>query len=476
MPKAKREVTVKNVGPVQKCSIPIPEEGGVVVLYGANGSGKSETLTAIDKMLGRNADIADPRDGQDRGSVEGLGVTLTVGRSTRRTGELEVVALDSKLSVADLVDPGIKDPVAADEKRMRAVLSVLQVRPVLDDWRIIGEDDPELAKVVEDEYKAAPDVLVLSARLKAALAKRAKAVEDQLSSDESYVRRLNDDPRVAAEEYPAEPPTTAELADALTRAQKRLGELTVQREKAGQAAAFKAELDQLSAEAGNVEELESQCTRDAEILKRMRDELADAEAAYATLTRKFGEAKANRARIEQLKGKIADAVAPAPEAIAEAELAVAEANIAFSDAETTRGVIATRKHAQQAANRVAALTLQAKVLRVAVAQPEAILASLMASKVPGVRFEDGRMICRHPKRGTVQFAELSAGERWKIAMGVAIQGVGRGGLITIPQEAWEGLDGQNRQMIDEQAREAGVVILTAECSDSEEIEAEVYGE
>lgn len=475
MPAAKK-IEVQNIGPVRKVSIPIPSDGGVVVLYGANGSGKSEMLTAVDKMLGRQADVADPTDGHDRGKVEGLGVTLTVGRTTRRTGELEVIALDSKLSVADLVDPGIKDPAAADEKRMRAVLSVLQVRPVLDDWRIIGEDDPALMEEVEEEYRKAPDVLVLSARLKATLSKRAKTVEDQLKSEESYVQRLSQDPRIAAQEDPAEPPTTAELADALTRAQKRLGDLTVQMEKAGQAAAFKAELDELSGSAGNVVAAEAEVNEMAATIAKMQDELTEMTRIHATKSRDLLNAKANLARIQQLQGKIADATAPDPEAIAEAELSVAEANIAFSDAETTRGVIATRKNAQQAAKRVAALTLQAKSLRVAVAQPEAILASLMASKVPGVKFEDGRMIYRHPKRGNVQFAALSAGERWRIAIGVAMHGVGRGGLITIPQEAWEGIQPAIKQQISEQAQEAGVVIITASCSDNDEIEAEIYGE
>jgi len=59
------------------------------------------------------------------------------------------------------------------------------------------------------------------------------------------------------------------------------------------------------------------------------------------------------------------------------------------------------------------------------------------------------------------------GERWRIALEIAIAAVGEGGLLVIPQEAWEGLDPLNREAIAQQAKAALVVILTAECSDGE---------
>ena len=71
------------------------------------------------------------------------------------------------------------------------------------------------------------------------------------------------------------------------------------------------------------------------------------------------------------------------------------------------------------------------------------------------------------KRGPTFYADLSMGERWRIALEIAIAAVGEGGLLVIPQEAWEGLDPQNREAIAKQAKAARVVILTAECYDSE---------
>jgi hypothetical protein len=56
---------------------------------------------------------------------------------------------------------------------------------------------------------------------------------------------------------------------------------------------------------------------------------------------------------------------------------------------------------------------------------------------------------------------------------VAAQQVGQGGLVTVPQEAWEALDPVNRAEIAQIARQVGVVILTAEADAAETIQAEI---
>ena len=43
----------------------------------------------------------------------------------------------------------------------------------------------------------------------------------------------------------------------------------------------------------------------------------------------------------------------------------------------------------------------------------------------------------HEARSATFYADLSSGERWRIALDIAIQAVGTGGLLVIPQEAWE---------------------------------------
>jgi hypothetical protein len=58
------------------------------------------------------------------GVVSVPGVTMTVGRSVRRQGELQVETLEGRLSIADLVDPGFVDPERADAKRIKALVGL----------------------------------------------------------------------------------------------------------------------------------------------------------------------------------------------------------------------------------------------------------------------------------------------------------------------------------------------------------------
>jgi hypothetical protein len=70
-------------------------------------------------------------------------------------------------------------------------------------------------------------------------------------------------------------------------------------------------------------------------------------------------------------------------------------------------------------------------------------------------------------RGPTYYAELSEGERWKMALDIAVQAVGQGGLIVVPQAAWEGLDPVNRSLIATHAKSSGVVVVTAEADDGD---------
>ena len=114
-------VEIENVGPVEHLSLPIPVGGGIVVLKGRNGRGKTKAREAVDKLTsGRGA--VSVRDGALRGQVSGFGATLKVARSATRSGVLEVESLDGKLSVADLVSPPVKEAAAADARRVKTLV------------------------------------------------------------------------------------------------------------------------------------------------------------------------------------------------------------------------------------------------------------------------------------------------------------------------------------------------------------------
>lgn len=117
---ATRTIELRDVGPLQHLSIPLPTEGGLVVLRGLNGTGKTHALDAVSALVGAHRKPAS-RDGSLGAVVEGLGVRLTVGRRSSMSGELEVAALDGE-DPSLLVDPGIKGADAADAERVRALL------------------------------------------------------------------------------------------------------------------------------------------------------------------------------------------------------------------------------------------------------------------------------------------------------------------------------------------------------------------
>ena len=118
-----KNIEIKNIGPIASVTIPVPEAGGVVVLTGRNGSGKSHALEAVSAATtGKGKPPL--KDMAKSGTVSVPGVTMTVGRSVRRQGELQVETLEGRLSIADLVDPGFVDPERADAKRIKALVGL----------------------------------------------------------------------------------------------------------------------------------------------------------------------------------------------------------------------------------------------------------------------------------------------------------------------------------------------------------------
>jgi energy-coupling factor transporter ATP-binding protein EcfA2 len=143
------DITIRNVGPITEWAIPHPEEGGVVVLAGRNGSGKSTALEAIRAAIGGKADLS-ARDGTARGTIEAFGATITVAASTRRRGEADVVSIEGRGDVAALVDPGIADPVAADGARVRVIVALSGRRLSAADFRDLLPDPTEWERLVGD--------------------------------------------------------------------------------------------------------------------------------------------------------------------------------------------------------------------------------------------------------------------------------------------------------------------------------------
>lgn len=486
-------IEIENLGPVQKLSIPIPDGGGIVVLKGVNGAGKSETLKAIDALQGKGT--VSVRDGSLRGTIEGFGAKLAIAKRTSRSGEIEVESIDSRLSVADVVDPGIKDPLAADSRRIKALVQLAGSEPSVELFAGLLEDG--VSQHLSPETVDAADVVTMADKVKRDLEAVAR-VEEAAAKD--HVQRA-----MVAEQAAGDAPETGEVDEAK----------------------LQEEFTAATKEAANLQSRLESCREVEEQEKEAREALAAAEKEYTGPTVGQAEDAACEAINARNKAdaKVEELEAALKSAIEEASQAAYAANNACHAAESTRQHFATitkwreqiggdrqapptaeaiqasfdrteaarkaieaaavsreaAKHRERATEERAAEAARRKEadrFRAAAKGTDGVLSELVAKTGTSLRVEDNRLVMDTAKRGATYFAELSAGERWKIALDVAIDALGeavddsgRRGILALKQEAWEGLDPVARQAISDHVVSRGVVLLTAECSADEQVVA-----
>ncbi|MBK8191585.1 MAG: AAA family ATPase [Vampirovibrionales bacterium] len=470
-----KNIEIKNIGPIASVTIQVPEAGGVVVLTGRNGSGKSHALEAVSAATtGKGKPPL--KDMAKSGMVSVPGVTMTVGRSVRRQGELQVETLEGRLSIADLVDPGFVDPERADAKRIKALVGLSKADISKGDLHGFPEnltkdlslDDPvsAMAELRKRLNIGANEYEKFSAKDEAA----ATAIIESLAGD------LN---------TPIDPAATQERVTAAIRAldalqkQAELAEaakvrIAAARERIGHLSGLPSlDLDKALQEATRIGQETAQKKALAVELKA-KYEAAVADYKESVFHRdaamdRFEDAQAQAKLRDELERQIQEAHVEPPSVAA-----LADASAELEAAKASQVQAAQQQVMMQQRERADALILtaqeyadEAKELREKAKQTDEVLSEIV-SEIPAcpLRVIDGRLVT-DTKRGATFYSDLSAGERWRIALDIAIQAVGTGGLLVIPQEAWEGLDPQNRDAIAKQAKAARVVILTAECSDSE---------
>lgn len=490
-------LTIEDVGPIHSLEIPLPESGGVVVLRGRNGSGKSSALDSVNAMLTNGSKAPGPRDGVKRGTVEGLGLKMLIGRKTVRTGELMVDTLEGRLDVSDLVDPGIISPEAADAKRIKALLSLADVKPELDLFaELVPGGVDKLRELVDPELSKKDDILQLASRVKRALEAESRKAEGEAVRCFSESQGL--DKSIAEVDLNAESDTLklqSELEQAI-----RCDSQTRERQRASaaaKAAAYDArrQLDQAKAvdvmsPADAAMEWERASDRvgaaGSEVV-RCREELAKAENSLSAARLVLDQATRSKSQIEQRATAMAGweqtvANAEAVEQVSDEDVRVAAAQVTVAKSRVERGALV--RHALETKQRSDACQAKAATCRDVASQwrqaasgVEEVLGDLVSKLgVPlRVRVADGqvRLVTPHA-RGEIPYSDLSHGERWRLALDLAIEAVGVGGVLTIRQEGWEALDPDNREMIRRHVEGRGVIVLTAEAA-AGELEAVCVG-
>ncbi len=481
---------VKNIGPVEHVAIPVPEDGGIVVLRGRNGSGKTKTLEAVEAAAAGKGGLS-VRDGQLRGEVKALGVTLKVGRATRRTGELEVETLDGRLNVADLVDPGIKSPDAADARRIKALVQVAGVQADASLFYDLAGGKEQFCNVVGCTAVETDDLVAMADRIKRDLEAAARTAE----SKAKHAHAAAEAAKQATEGVDLGADSDGDmLQERLERAVSERSALVARAEdterRHEQARQADRRLRELSASytGPTVDEAsmaERQASTEVDLftavvtklegqLRECRAGLAQAKANHKLAVQTCDAAEHHDELIAECK-QLAEGDLPAPigqEQLDQAEAAVTTARQAVEQGATVR--FAKRKigEAQQLAAEAKQHAEQSARLRDAARSTDEVLSGVVARTGSPLRVEAGRLVL-DTGRGVTYFGDLSHGERWKLALDIAIDAVGENGLLVIPQDAFESLDPINRAEIAEHVRGRGVVILTAEASEDEQIGTEV---
>ena len=481
-------IVIENIGPIERAVIPYPEEGGVVVLRGRNGQGKSTALEAIEAAVTGKGKL-EPRDGTLRGTVEAFGVTIGASKSTTRKGELEVHTLDGKLDVASLVDPGLKDPVAADARRIKALVSLTQAKPDIGAFAELVGGQAKFAEIVRPSSTSGDDLIVIAEKVKRdfeTVAREHEQKAENLSGRAAALATVPEGLDVTASDDAAALQAALEQrigeAAALVNATRNADQI------ANQVAAAKAKLDtddaktidaRLLAAQTRRRETFAQMTADQANVERLRKELAAAEAAYRlssaahisagdVLTAITSEHKQLAALLEAANAMVP--TAPTTEQREAAVAAVDAARKAVERGALIRQVKTQLAEAAQITEQATAIAKEAATLRNAAKGIDGVLSDVVASAGVALRVQDGRLVL-NTWRGETYFADLSHGERWKLALEIAIKAVGRGGVLVVPQEAWEGLDPTNRAAIRAHLTGSGVVAYTAEATDDPNVVA-----
>jgi energy-coupling factor transporter ATP-binding protein EcfA2 len=497
-----RAVQITDIGPIRHLDVPL-RPGRITVLRGANGSGKSTALAAVHAVAagekGKRPRL-EQRDSCHSGEVAGLGVRITVGRNgaNRRTeldDRLAVLDMEDRLSIADLVDPGLKDQAAADARRIRALVSLAGEPVTPAAFEGIFDSRDSFDRFVSPETRKRDDLVEMASAIKrdcdrAALAeeRRAENAEneaDSLDRQNSGVDMIVEhDETILRSRYES----AMRSAIALEQRTRAIDEQRTRHAESSEKLAaivggrdLESEVERAQAEADEAA-IASDDRRS--LVDDLERELARAKAAAELAESKAVAARKRLAEIERERSTVADLLAvvesAVPEPVDPAEVDAARAALDAAERAQAEGVrvreamLRDRKAADKRseAGRLRSLALS---LRDAGKRTEGVLSRIVAKMGTAFSVDSFlRLRVVHTLRGETYFAELSDGERWKLALDVAIAAFareGRPGVLVIPQDAWESLDGANREAISTHIAGTDLSIITAEADDDPETDA-----
>jgi len=490
-------IQLKNLGPIVDLVIPVPVGGGISIVLGPNDCGKSLGLDGIGKMLGGKQHVSQ-RDGQPNpGEIRYGDVLLRVGKSTRVIGEAEVLSIEGRLSIADLVEPHIKDPVAADKARTKALCrltgavadpavfydavggrerfeavvtaSACDTDDLVDMQRMVKRDLDLAARKAEDTAKKADGAAKAAAAFIEGIDLEAPcdaaALQQTVEAAISVLQDLRSRKTAAFDAAARAEKATEAIDRALAEYQGPTVEDARTAVKTAQEAVAQAKLDEQ--QALEAYQRAQHVTSSANQLLAL-DQQAQSAAVNHAQTIAEWQATMEAGRV----------TGPTAEEIGAAEAFLNATRVAFEQGVLVRQALQYARHLDDAKALRFTAGIEAMRLRDAGRDTELVLAEVVSAE--GLTLLDGRWCTEQPGRGKVFFADRSRGTRAAIAIGLVAKRLRELGnlpaLVPYPQELWEGMDRTNRDKVRAACLELNINIVTGQCDHDTvgELRAEVY--
>lgn len=454
------------------------DKPGVYVARGPNGAGKSSLIEAIKGASGDDKAKVEPTEGEAKGQVDmGGGVLFKVGNKRTSKGQ-PFVRLVSTGAIGQLIDPGLIDEKAAARARIRALVQ-LKPMPVDDSTRteLTGNDEELQAWIRRDTSSDAME-LSHNVRLKAnelalELEKRVAECEGEEKSLLGLIEELGE------LDYEA-----GDGATARTQANRANGEAQVKLNTARERAELERQQQELKNTIGERPD-SSGASADVELLAKV---MADLEKKLSEAQQKYQHAVRERVRLDEAARKW-DAQAEIMKrpvkgpTMAEAEQAIVEAQALSARAERAEKLDRARAWLEKIdAAKIEATTKgeRAKLLRgIAQGTEEALSRLLERRGLKDLAVVEGRLHWKKDGK-LLDYGSpmVSFGQRVRVALGVALEGIDRDSvesrttgnrlpLLPLNPDFWLALDPERKAEVAAIAKERGVCLITEEPGEGE---------
>ncbi|MCR9295441.1 MAG: AAA family ATPase [bacterium] len=461
-------VKIKNVQAIRFIEFDMPDgQGGVRILKGGNGAGKTTAIACLNALLGRKVALG-PTRGAPYGEIEGLGVSKKVQKKITSKGDPEVANLENRFDFSDLVDPPVKDPKARTKSRIRALVGLTAESASEEDFYDLVGGKERYEEIMGDRgLDGITDVLDMADEVKKAIQGHARLAEARKESAEAkwqtYVEESKGaDPKKA-------PPSVASLADDFAKAKdaRQSAERALERfEEATQHnAAIEAKIKEhgksMPDEAKDM--IVSSIEQLDEEIADLERKLAAAKQAQESWMKRHTEWQNWEERQTELEEMLINIDQKPAGNVAQLKAAEAKALEALENAEEEKSKHEAAVKAAGEGAKVLKYAEEAEQLREMAKGTDSVVTGLLPSSCP-LQVQDGTLV--YERNGeVVDYQELSEGERWEIALDVAIDAVGCGGVIPCSQEAWQALDTESKEAIAGQCKAAHVWLVTGEVDD-----------